>query len=99
MPTCKYDIRPGCRRGYVALYVNDLPFTPVALGLHVSWPTAYEALVGRAALKAGGSPARHILHLCGPRCIVGEWVLITAAAGGAGLAAVQLAKCRSFANM
>jgi len=43
-------------------------------GLHVTWPTSYEALVGRVQLKAG------------------EWVLVTAAAGGVGLAAVQLAK-------
>ncbi|TFL04516.1 alcohol dehydrogenase [Pterulicium gracile] len=43
-------------------------------GLFVTWPTSYEALVGRAELKAG------------------EWVLVTAAAGGVGIAAVQLAK-------
>lgn len=43
-------------------------------GLYVTWPTSYEALVGRANLKAG------------------EWVLVTAAAGGVGIAAVQLAK-------
>ncbi|KAH8827984.1 hypothetical protein DL96DRAFT_1463530 [Flagelloscypha sp. PMI_526] len=43
-------------------------------GLFVTWPTSYEALVGRAELK----PA--------------EWVLVTAAAGGVGIAAVQLAK-------
>ncbi|KAJ7084417.1 hypothetical protein B0H15DRAFT_784065 [Mycena belliarum] len=43
-------------------------------GLFVTWPTSYEALVGRAKLQAG------------------EWVLVTAAAGGVGLAAVQIAK-------
>ncbi|KAJ7497326.1 hypothetical protein FB451DRAFT_1211012 [Mycena latifolia] len=43
-------------------------------GLFITWPTSYEALVGRAKLQAG------------------EWVLVTAAAGGVGLAAVQLAK-------
>ncbi|KAG6880314.1 hypothetical protein C0992_011063 [Termitomyces sp. T32_za158] len=43
-------------------------------GLFVTWPTSYEALVGRANLKPG------------------EWVLVTAAAGGVGIAAVQLAK-------
>ncbi|KAI0644512.1 alcohol dehydrogenase [Trametes meyenii] len=43
-------------------------------GLYVTWPTSYEALVGRAGLKAG------------------EWVLVTASAGGVGIAAVQLAK-------
>ena len=43
-------------------------------GLYVTWPTSYEALVGRAELKAG------------------ETVLVTAAAGGVGIAAVQIAK-------
>jgi NADPH2:quinone reductase len=43
-------------------------------GLFVTWPTSYEALVGRAELKPG------------------EWCLVTAAAGGVGIAAVQLAK-------
>ncbi|KAH9858599.1 alcohol dehydrogenase [Lenzites betulinus] len=43
-------------------------------GLYVTWPTSYEALVGRAELKPG------------------EWVLVTASAGGVGIAAVQLAK-------
>ncbi|KAF7792365.1 hypothetical protein EIP86_003402 [Pleurotus ostreatoroseus] len=43
-------------------------------GLFITWPTSFEALVGRADLKPG------------------EWVLVTAAAGGVGIAAVQLAK-------
>jgi len=43
-------------------------------GLPITWPTSYEALVGRAELKPG------------------EWVLVTASAGGVGLAAVQIAK-------
>ncbi|KIY73037.1 alcohol dehydrogenase [Cylindrobasidium torrendii FP15055 ss-10] len=43
-------------------------------GLYITWPTSYEALVGRAQLKAG------------------EWVLVTAAAGGVGIAAIQFAK-------
>ncbi|KAL5485220.1 hypothetical protein ACEPAI_7862 [Sanghuangporus weigelae] len=43
-------------------------------GLHITWPTSYEALVGRGELKPG------------------DWVLVIAAAGGVGLAAVQLAK-------
>ncbi|KIM40120.1 hypothetical protein M413DRAFT_446274 [Hebeloma cylindrosporum] len=43
-------------------------------GLYITWPTSYEALVGRAELKSG------------------EWVLVTAAAGGVGIAAVQIAK-------
>jgi len=42
--------------------------------LYITWPTSYEALVGRAELKAG------------------EWLLVTAAAGGVGIAAVQIAK-------
>lgn len=43
-------------------------------GLYITWPTSYEALVGRAELKPG------------------ESVLVNAAAGGVGIAAVQLAK-------
>ncbi|KJA19906.1 hypothetical protein HYPSUDRAFT_841928 [Hypholoma sublateritium FD-334 SS-4] len=43
-------------------------------GLFITWPTSYEALVGRAELKKG------------------EWILVTAAAGGVGIAAVQIAK-------
>lgn len=39
-----------------------------------TYPTSYEALVGRAQTKAG------------------EWVLVHAAAGGVGMAAVQIAK-------
>ncbi|KAG9098466.1 hypothetical protein FS749_003752 [Ceratobasidium sp. UAMH 11750] len=48
-----------------------------AAGLFVTWPTSYEALVGRAQLQPG------------------EWCLgkyLHAAAGGVGLAAVQIAK-------
>ncbi|KIJ61313.1 hypothetical protein HYDPIDRAFT_96722 [Hydnomerulius pinastri MD-312] len=43
-------------------------------GLYITWPTSYEALLGRAELKPG------------------ETVLVNAAAGGVGIAAVQLAK-------
>ncbi|KAH8107869.1 NAD(P)-binding protein [Cristinia sonorae] len=43
-------------------------------GLFVTWPTSYEALVGRAELKAG------------------EWLLVTASAGGVGIAACQIGK-------
>ncbi|KAI0293889.1 NAD-P-binding protein [Multifurca ochricompacta] len=43
-------------------------------GLYVTYPTSYEALVGRAKLQPG------------------EWVLILAAAGGVGIAAIQIAK-------
>ncbi|KAJ7158221.1 alcohol dehydrogenase [Mycena crocata] len=53
---------------------SRLKLTRKLVGLFSTWPTSYEALVGRAKLEAG------------------EWVLVTAAAGGVGLAAVQLAK-------
>lgn len=43
-------------------------------GLYLTWPTSYEALVGRAEVKPG------------------ETVLVHAAAGGVGIAAVQIAK-------
>ncbi|KAL4073966.1 hypothetical protein V8B97DRAFT_1937400 [Scleroderma yunnanense] len=43
-------------------------------GLYLTWPTSYEALVGRADVKPG------------------ETVLVNAAAGGVGVAAVQIAK-------
>ncbi|KAF9071750.1 alcohol dehydrogenase [Rhodocollybia butyracea] len=43
-------------------------------GLYITWPTSYEALVGRAQMKPG------------------EWIFVAAAAGGVGIAAVQLAK-------
>ncbi|KIK01424.1 hypothetical protein K443DRAFT_678425 [Laccaria amethystina LaAM-08-1] len=52
---------------------DNVPFDQGA-GLFITWPTSYEALVGRAELKPG------------------EWVLVTAAAGGVGIAAVQIAK-------
>jgi NADPH:quinone reductase-like Zn-dependent oxidoreductase len=63
------------------------------LGLYITWPTSYEALVGRAELKSGmssnSSPAPIQLSHIQPS---GEWVLVTAAAGGVGIAAVQIAK-------
>lgn len=59
----------------------------------MTWPTSYEALVGRAELKAG---TFDVLASTGPSIspihLPGEWVLVTAAAGGVGIAAVQLAK-------
>ncbi|KAG0707335.1 hypothetical protein DFH29DRAFT_896909 [Suillus ampliporus] len=57
----------------VNLLPDNLTFDQGA-GLYITWPTSYEALVGRADLKPG------------------ESVLINAAAGGVGIAAVQLAK-------
>jgi len=60
-------------------------------GLFVTWPTSYEAFVGRAELKPGITAV--YLNLSGSdRQQKGEWVLITAAAGGVGIAAVQIAK-------
>jgi len=43
-------------------------------GLFLTYPTSYEALVGRAKLQAG------------------EWLLVLAAAGGVGMAAIQVGK-------
>ncbi|KAJ7901865.1 NAD(P)-binding protein [Mycena olivaceomarginata] len=75
-----FGVASGAYADKVAVSVNSvLPF-PDSLtfeqgaGLFVTWPTSYEALVGRAKLQSG------------------EWVLVTAAAGGVGMAAVQLAK-------
>lgn len=60
-------------------------------GLFITWPTSYEALVGRAELKPG---ARSAVRDRTEKLTfsIGEWVLVTAAAGGVGIAAVQLAK-------
>jgi NADPH2:quinone reductase len=57
----------------VAPLPDNLTFDQGA-GLFITWPTSYEALVGRAELKPG------------------DTVLVNAAAGGVGIAAVQLAK-------
>lgn len=71
---------PGSYVDKVAIDVSQLIKLPdnisfeQAAGMFVTWPTSYEALVGRAQLQAG------------------EWVLVTAAAGGVGLCAVQIAK-------
>jgi NADPH:quinone reductase-like Zn-dependent oxidoreductase len=43
-------------------------------GLCITYPTSYEALVGRGKLRAG------------------EWLLVLAAAGGVGIAAIQIGK-------
>lgn len=63
-------------------------------GLYVTWPTSYEALVGRAELKPGEYKPCVELFETGTTlmCGIGEWVLVTASAGGVGIAAVQLAK-------
>jgi len=67
-----------------------------AAGLFITWPTSYEALVGRAELKAG----ERTMPLSQERSIevftsfgdAGEWCLVHAGAGGVGLAAIQIAK-------
>ena len=59
-------------------------------GLFLTWPTSYEALKGRAELKAG--QLSQDPHPTSAHDVLGEWVLVTASAGGVGIAAVQLAK-------
>lgn len=57
----------------------------------MTWPTSYEALVGRAQVKPGEEESfTSGTYAEGVRS--GEWVLVTAAAGGVGIAAVQIAK-------
>ncbi|KAH9957082.1 NAD(P)-binding protein [Russula dissimulans] len=63
----------------IARQVDVLPLPDVlsfdqGAGLFVTYPTSYEALVGRAKLQAG------------------EWLLVLAAAGGVGIAAIQVGK-------
>ena len=67
-----------------------------AAGLFITWPTSYEALVGRAELKAGErtmppSQERSI-EVFTSFGDAGEWCLVHAGAGGVGLAAIQIAK-------
>jgi len=52
---------------------DELSFDQGA-GLSITYPTSYEAIVGRANVQAG------------------EWLLVLAAAGGVGIAAVQIGK-------
>lgn len=58
----------------IYVYVHRVVAATRLTLLHSTYPTSYEALVGRAQTKAG------------------EWVLVHAAAGGVGMAAVQIAK-------
>ncbi|KAI6021383.1 hypothetical protein BKA83DRAFT_4464114 [Pisolithus microcarpus] len=70
------SLRPGDRVAKwrsAKVLPDNLTFDQGA-GLFITWPTSYEALVGRAELKSG------------------ETVLVNAAAGGVGIAAVQIAK-------
>ncbi|KAF7315637.1 hypothetical protein MIND_00079200 [Mycena indigotica] len=75
-----FGMAPGCYTERVAVNIGQILRIPdnlsfeQAAGMYITWPTSYEALVGRAELKPG------------------EFVLVTAAAGGVGMAAVQLAK-------
>jgi len=39
--------------GEFSLYLREILFAYASTGLHITWPTSYEALVGRAELKAG----------------------------------------------
>ncbi|KAH8991185.1 NAD-P-binding protein [Lactarius akahatsu] len=74
----------GCCQGafgerVVAKPVDVLPLPDTlsfdqGAGLFVTYPTSYEALVGRGKLRAG------------------EWLLVLAAAGGVGIAAIQIGK-------
>jgi len=67
-----------------------------AAGLFVTWPTSYEALVGRAELKAGERtvlrPRERSIEIFTSFGGAGEWCLVHAGAGGVGLAAIQIAK-------
>ncbi|KAF7288666.1 hypothetical protein HMN09_01372600 [Mycena chlorophos] len=71
--TGAYAERVAVDPGAVTKLPETLSFEQAA-GMYVTWPTSYEALVGRAKLQPG------------------EFCLVTAAAGGVGMAAVQLAK-------
>ncbi|KAH9055015.1 alcohol dehydrogenase [Lactarius vividus] len=74
----------GCCQGaygerVVAKPVDVLPLPDTlsfdqGAGLFITYPTSYEALVGRGKLRAG------------------EWLLVLAAAGGVGIAAIQIGK-------
>ena len=66
-----------------------------SVGLFATYPTSYEALVRRGKLKAGAC----LLHptvtptvLIVLACTLGEWLLVLAAAGGVGMAAIQIGK-------
>ncbi|PFH51492.1 hypothetical protein AMATHDRAFT_142267 [Amanita thiersii Skay4041] len=63
-------------------------------GLFITWPTSYEALVGRAELKAGAYCILLSAVIVWADCLnfSGETVLVTGAAGGVGICAVQIAK-------
>ncbi|KAI6046227.1 hypothetical protein EDC04DRAFT_2888377 [Pisolithus marmoratus] len=60
-------------------------------GLYITWPTSYEALVGRAKLKSGVYLCLYV-SLGRLTAAAGETILVNAAAGGVGIAAVQIAK-------
>lgn len=63
-----------------------------AAGLMVTWPTSYEVLLLHLCSR-GNTLMLHSQALHGRAQLKpGEWVLVTAGAGGVGLSAVQLAK-------
>ncbi|KAF8486301.1 NAD-P-binding protein [Russula ochroleuca] len=68
-----YGERVVAQRDYVLHLLDVLSFDQGA-GIFMTYPTSYEALVGRAKLQTG------------------EWLLVLAAAGGVGMAAVQIGK-------
>lgn len=63
----------------------------------MTYPTSYEALVGRAKLQPGEWISERLdglargFFMANYNCI-DEWVLVLAAAGGVGIAAIQIAK-------
>lgn len=46
-----FDQGAGAMQSYISK--AEVLILLILLGLHVTWPTSYEALVGRAELKAG----------------------------------------------
>ncbi|KAK4994188.1 hypothetical protein LTR66_005724 [Elasticomyces elasticus] len=69
-----------------------------AAGLFVTAPTSYAGLVHRAGVKKGTHHPTSCQHVCSSMAHVrtdanpGDYVLVHAAAGGVGLAAIQIAK-------
>ena len=58
----------------------------------MTYPTSYEALVGRAKLQAGAHTKPVLSMIILSTSHTGEWLLVLAAAGGVGMAAVQVGK-------
>ena len=65
------------------------------IGISITYPTSYEALVGRGKLQAGKVQFCLTLELLRNSLLyfrTGEWLLVLAAAGGVGIAAIQIGK-------